>query len=141
MTGTFDPSLFLPMFAMFAWTVCMFGRMAFLRFNGVRTRKVSAKYFEMFKGEVPQNIQLAANNVNNLMQVPTLFYIICLFIMTAGLTDSIFMGLAFSYVGLRVAHSCIHVTYNKVIHRFIPFFFSNLLLFVMWVRVFILLHR
>ena len=37
------------------------------------------------------------------------------------------------YVGLRVLHSCIHLTYNGVVHRLTVFAFSNALLVSLWV--------
>ena len=39
---------------------------------------------------------------------------------------------AWAYFGLRVVHSLIHVTYNRVVHRFLVYVASTLLLFGMW---------
>jgi hypothetical protein len=35
-------------------------------------------------------------------------------------------------VALRALHSFIHVTYNRVMHRFVVYSSSTLLLFLMW---------
>lgn len=135
MEATLDLKLFCPMFAMFMWTFVMFVRMALMRFRAVFSGQVSARYFELFKGEAPEYLHKAANNVNNLMQVPNLFYIVCMFITFAHLTDQAFVNLAWIYVCLRIAHSCIHISYNKVLHRFAAFFSSNIVLMVIWVRL------
>jgi hypothetical protein len=37
------------------------------------------------------------------------------------------------YVGLRALHSLIHVSYNRVVHRFLVYVASTLLLFAMWI--------
>jgi hypothetical protein len=37
------------------------------------------------------------------------------------------------YVGLRVIHSIIHLTYNHMMHRLIFFALSNLVLIGLWV--------
>jgi hypothetical protein len=39
---------------------------------------------------------------------------------------------AWAYVALRGLHSLIHVTYNRVVHRFLVYAASTLLLFGMW---------
>ena len=39
-------------------------------------------------------------------------------------------------MALRALHSLIHVTYNRVTHRFLAYVASTLLLFGMWVAFF-----
>jgi hypothetical protein len=39
---------------------------------------------------------------------------------------------AWAYVALRCAHSYIHVTYNRVMHRFLVYATSTVLLFALW---------
>jgi hypothetical protein len=73
------------------------------------------------------------------MEIPPLFYIVNLAILFTGRTDSTFMTLAWSYVVLRIGHSLVHLTINKVPPRFFLFFISNLVLLAMWVRLGLLL--
>ena len=40
--------------------------------------------------------------------------------------------LAWAYVGLRIAHSVVHLSYNHVIHRLVVFAASNLVLVILW---------
>ena len=42
------------------------------------------------------------------------------------------LGAAWIYVALRVAHSAIHCTYNRVLHRFAVFATSCAVLLGMW---------
>lgn len=42
------------------------------------------------------------------------------------------MALAWSFVALRTAHSLIHVTYNRVVHRFAVYVLGTLCVFAMW---------
>ena len=44
-------------------------------------------------------------------------------------------ALAWLYVGLRIAHSVVHLTYNKVTHRMVPFAASVTVLVVMWIHL------
>lgn len=52
--------------------------------------------------------------------------------MTRDVTGSL-VAMAWIYVAMRVLHSLIHVTYNKILHRFSIFALSNLLLLAMWI--------
>jgi len=62
-----------------------------------------------------------------------LFYVVCvLLFVTSGVTF-IAVVLAWAYVGLRVIHSAIHLTYNRVPHRLVAFAMSNAVLVALWV--------
>ena len=74
----------------------------------------------------------AADNFQNLFEVPTLFFAVCLAIAVTGTATVTHLCLAWSYFGLRAAHSVIHLTYNRVVHRFVAFMASNIVLVVMW---------
>ena len=54
-----------------------------------------------------------------------------LFIAAAGGADQIALYLGWAYVGLRVVHSLIQVTVNRVMARFTVFFISNAVLIVL----------
>ena len=75
----------------------------------------------------------AADNFRNLFEVPVLFYLLCVAIAVNGGSTPGFICAAWAYVGLRALHSLIHVTYNRVTHRFLEYVASTLLLFGMWV--------
>jgi hypothetical protein len=77
----------------------------------------------------------AADNFRNLFEVPVLFYVLCAaLVLTGGSTQGFVTG-AWAYVALRALHSLIHVTYNRVVHRFLAYFASTLLLFGMWIAL------
>ncbi len=74
----------------------------------------------------------AADNFRNLFEVPVLFYLLCVAIAVTGAGNAGLVAAAWVYVGLRALHSLIHVTYNRVVHRFLVYVASTLLLFVLW---------
>jgi hypothetical protein len=74
----------------------------------------------------------AAENFRNLFEVPVLFYVLCVALVLEGGSTPGFVATAWAYVGLRSIHSLIHVTYNRVTHRFLVYVASTLLLFGMW---------
>jgi hypothetical protein len=53
-----------------------------------------------------------------------------------GGSTAAFVTAAWGYAGLRALHSLIHVTYNRVVHRFLVYVASTLLLFGMWIAFF-----
>jgi hypothetical protein len=77
----------------------------------------------------------AADNYSNLFETPVLFYTAILLTLILMVQDSILVTLAWAYVASRYVHSFIHVTYNRVMHRFSAFIFSSLALLAFWVRL------
>ena len=132
----YNTELFYPMLAMFLWTVVVMLRNLQVRVVAVRRGEINTRYFELLKGaEPPEAVQKTGNHFRNLTEMPPLFYIICLAVMFMGRTDVNFIVLAWSYVALRVGHSLIHLTVNKVPPRFFLFAASNIVLLIMWVRL------
>ena len=79
--------------------------------------------------------ETAADNYANLFESPVLFYTAILLTLILMVQDSILVALAWTYVGSRYLHSFIHITYNRVMHRFSVFIFSSFVLLAMWVRL------
>lgn len=80
---------------------------------------------------LPDNARSAADNYNHLHEQPTVFYALALYTHLAGAVDPLSVGLAWAYVGLRVVHSLVQVTINKVAIRFAVFALSSLTLIVL----------
>lgn len=77
-------------------------------------------------------VQAPANNFANLLELPVLFYLLAV---VATLTERTGPGMtaaAWAFVGLRVLHSLIHCTYNRVMHRFLVYSAGALMLWGMW---------
>jgi hypothetical protein len=74
----------------------------------------------------------ASDNFRNLFEMPVLFYLLCVLLALTALATPLQVGLAWAYVVLRAAHSFIHVTYNRVSHRFTAHLVSTLCVFFMW---------
>ena len=74
----------------------------------------------------------AADNFRNLFEMPVLFYVLCVSLYSTGMVSSLQLAIAWLYFLLRALHSLIHITYNKVMHRFIVYLLSCLCLWMMW---------
>lgn len=94
-----------------------------IRPQHLATRKESAALLER---------QNASDNFRNLFEVPVLFYALCIAVAVSGMSDTVFVAGAWLFVAMRAAHSYIHVTYNRVMHRFYAYVASSGLLFALW---------
>jgi len=77
----------------------------------------------------------ASDNYRNLFELPVLFYFAIAIAVAAGVRDPWVLGLAWSFVALRIAHSAIQCGYNKVMHRFQVFIGGVLVLALLWIRL------
>ena len=80
---------------------------------------------------LPDDVIAPANNFKNLFEAPVLFYVVCLCAAMLNSVDAMMLNCAWGFVLLRVIHSVIHCTYNRVMHRFVAYMGSCLLLGVM----------
>lgn len=78
----------------------------------------------------------AADNFRNLFELPVLFYVFCIAIANNGGSTPGLRAAAWAYVVLRALHSAIHVSYNRVAHRFLVHAASTVLLFGLWIVFF-----
>ncbi len=73
------------------------------------------------------------------MEQPTIFYAAALAIQVAGHGDAWMAGLAWAYVALRVLHSLVQISINRVMARFSLFVLATMVLAVMVGRALILI--
>lgn len=80
---------------------------------------------------LPPRVRWKADNYNHLMEQPTLFYAIALSLALLSVDTPWAVGLAWAYVGLRVAHSLLQALVNTIEVRFLLFVLSNIPLFAL----------
>jgi hypothetical protein len=79
----------------------------------------------------------AADNFRNLFEVPVLFYALVAIALGMRVTPPWLVAGAWVFVALRVLHSLIHCTYNRVVHRLAAFLAGFALLAGLWVAFFL----
>ncbi len=84
-----------------------------------------------WKAKMPEYAQFAAHNYNHLMEQPTIFYALMFYISLTGGASSLMLYCAWGYVILRILHSLVQITVNKVMARFSLFALSTLILIIM----------
>src|SRR6202166_4656986 len=81
---------------------------------------------EAFHAQLPAEVRWKADNYNNLMEQPTLFYAVALSLVLLGGGDGLNTALAWLYVGLRIAHSLVQAIVNIVMLRFAIFMAASI---------------
>lgn len=83
---------------------------------------------------LPPAVRWKADNYNHLMEQPTVFYAVALSLAILGEGSGTNATLAWAYVALRVVHSFVQTTINKIEVRFALFFVSSLVLIALTVN-------
>ncbi|MBI1331030.1 MAG: hypothetical protein GC166_14130 [Alphaproteobacteria bacterium] len=129
--------IFTPMGALAAITFLVLLLIPVRRFRASFKGEVGASDFKHGESaRVPGHVSIPNRNYMNLLELPMLFYVVCLMFFVAQRVDSEAITLAWLYVGLRTVHSLIHLTYNNVFHRLSVFALSNFALIGLWVLFF-----
>ncbi len=123
-----------PVLALMGWTMLVLLLMPYRRFKAVLAGQITAKDFKFGESaNVPPEVCIPNRNYMNLLEAPLLFYVICVILFQIQLVGPLVVALAWGYVGCRLVHSLIHLTYNRVEHRLAAFALSNVLLAAIWV--------
>lgn len=127
-------SIFLPMLALALVTFTVLGLIPVRRFRSVFARETTPDDYALGENSrVPGHVSLPNRNYMNLLEVPALFYVVGGALFVTGTVDGLALGLAWAFVAARVAHSLVHVTYNRVVHRLALFGLANVILMALWI--------
>lgn len=115
--------------------------MATARFRAVKGGKMKPSQFKFVELEgAPEFVRASTRHFTNLFEVPVLFYVVSLLCLFLNREDATFALLAWLYVAARFTHAFVHLTYNKVNHRFLAFFTSNIILIIFFIRLVVLIN-
>ena len=131
-------AIFLPMGALALLTFLVLGFIPLRRFRAAFAGQVKRDDFKYGESPtVPGEVSIPNRNYMNLLELPVLFYVAGLMYYVAHRVDESVLIVAWLYVGLRAAHSLIHMTYNNVFHRLAAFAASNVVLGAFWILFFV----
>src|SRR5689334_10234584 len=119
-------AIFAPMGALAFVTQAVLLLIPIRRFRAGAAGQVTAEDFKLGESaRVPAHVSLPNRAMMNLLELPMLFYVASLMFYVAGRVDATVLAVAWTYIALRLAHSAIQLTYNRVMHRLVPFALSN----------------
>lgn len=122
-----------PVVALVAWSLVMWVWMYITRIPamqraGIDSRTLVGGSAADLRAVIPATAQWPADNYNHLHEQPTIFYAIALSLALLEQGGGFNATIAWAYVALRIAHSLVQVTVNRVIVRFALFTLSTLCL-------------
>ena len=125
--------IFLPALAMAALTFVVWWRMYFMRIGEMKRERIHP---QAVATSAQVNARLtdskAADNFRNLFELPVLFYLALVVAAQTAQVTPFTLGLAWLFVVLRIAHSAIQCSYNKVYHRFYAYLCGGIVLWLLW---------
>jgi len=118
--------IFAPAIVLVLWSLVMLGWLAITRLPamakaGVDLTNVVGARGANLEGVVPDKVNWKSHNYTHLMEQPTLFYVTVVILGVIGQGDGLNLSLAWAYVILRILHSIVQATWNRVAVRFTLF--------------------
>jgi hypothetical protein len=129
--------LLAPAMTLVLWTFVMWAWLYATRIPAMMRLKVAydpRRPVEEFQARLPPEVRWKADNYNHLMEQPTLFYAVSLALALLGASDTWDSALAWAYVVLRIIHSLVQATVNRILLRFAIFMVASLALLALSVR-------
>ncbi len=126
-----------PVLALIGWTLIMWAWMYYKRIPAMMAITKNTQDFidnPALYEKMPRKAVWSADNYNHLHEQPVIFYALMFYIFLTGQADGLYMYLAWGYVAIRVVHSFVQSTVNKVIPRFSLFVIGSAILIIMTVR-------
>lgn len=125
-----------PVVILLAWTMVIWLWMYITRIPAMQRAKIDVANLKGGTGKdldaiLPPEVQWKAHNYNHLLAEPMIFYAVCIVLAIIGHGEGINLAVAWLYVGLRILHSLVQVTVNRVAVRFLLFASSSLCLMVL----------
>lgn len=126
-----------PVIALALWTHVVWAWMYATRIPAIQRAKLKLDP-NAPRGEqmatLPPSVRWKADNYNHLMEQPTVFYAVALSLAVLGEGSGVNATLAWTYFGMRVVHTLVQATFNKIEVRFSIFFLSSLVLIALTVN-------
>lgn len=131
-----------PLAVLAGWTMVMWLWMYVTRIPAMGKAGIDSKGLvggtgKSLDGVIPDKVQWIAHNYNHLHEAPTVFYAVALALALIGQGDGFNATLAWAYVALRIAHSLVQATVNRVMVRFLLFALSSVALIALTLHLLI----
>ena len=134
-TGLSTADLIRPIVALVALTGVVWVLMVVVRNTAVFRGLASVGYYRGYTGTAPPEwIERPARAFMNLLEVPVLFYLVCVLMIVTQRFDATQVTLAWAFVAIRAAHAAIHIAWNDVRVRFAAYLAGCLVLAALWMR-------
>jgi hypothetical protein len=126
-------SIFWPAASMAALTFVVWVRMYVVRIREMQRERIDPqRVASSAEAAALLRDTRASDNFRNLFELPVLFYLAIAVMLKSATITLPLLALAWVFVALRVAHSAIHCSYNRVMHRFSVYIAGAVVLWALW---------
>jgi hypothetical protein len=128
--------IFAPAIVLVLWSLVMLGWLALSRLPAMSkagldlTNAVGSRGANL-EGVLPDKVNWKSHNYTHLMVQPTIFYATVVILGVTGAGVGFNLTLAWAYVLIRIVHSIVQATWNRVAVRFALFNLSTAALLVL----------
>ena len=126
-------SVLLPVFLQVALTFALLLRLGTARKASVEAGQTKVRDIALGESNWPPEITQVGNCFNNQFQLPVLFYVLVVLALFTHKADLLFVILSWVFVVSRFVHAGIHITSNRILHRFAAYSVGTFVLLLMWV--------
>ena len=128
--------IFAPATVLVLWSLVMLTWLALTRLPamsaaGISLRTIVGQRGVNLEGLIPDRVNWKSHNYAHLMEQPTLFYATVLVLGIVGAGDGLNLQLAWGYVIVRIAHSIVQATWNRVTVRLALFALATVALLIL----------
>ena len=128
--------IFAPAIVLVLWSLVMLGWLALSRLPamskaGLDVSKAVGSRGANLEGVLPDQVNWKSHNYTHLMEQPTIFYATVVILGVTGAGVGFNLTLAWAYVLIRILHSIVQATWNRVAVRFPLFALSTAALLVL----------
>jgi len=129
-------ALIAPVVALVGLTAVVFVLMLLARNVSVIRGTATIAYYQAYRpADAPdERIERATRTFMNLLEVPVLFYVVCILMLVTRQCDAAQVQLAWAFVGMRVLHAVIYIGINYVPARLGAYLAGCVTLAVIWSR-------
>ncbi|HWI68149.1 MAG TPA: MAPEG family protein [Nitrospiraceae bacterium] len=82
----------------------------------------------------PPQVSNPSDNLKNLFELPTIFYVVILYLYATNQVDAVYVGTAWGFFLFRTMHSAVHCSFNYIPLRFVLYVISAGALWFMVLR-------
>jgi len=131
-----ESPIFAPAIVLVLWSLVMLAWLALTRLPamsaaGISLPTIVGQRGVNLEGLIPDRVNWKSHNYTHLMEQPTLFYATVLVLGVVGAGDGLNLQLAWGYVIVRIAHSIVQATWNRVTVRLALFALATVALLIL----------
>jgi len=126
-------AILLPVFVQVALTFLLLVWTGRSRVGTIREGQVKVADVALGQNSWPTKTQQVSNAYGNQFELPVLFFVLVALAIITRKADLLFVVMSWMFVVTRLFHAGIHVTSNRIQHRFTVFLIGAIILILMWI--------